>query len=132
MPRQADFSKFDPEDFQYAVEEFLRQKKVTPLEVRAAANRGREIAELRDRLESLEAGRGRRGRPPGRAVARGKKKRKVRMTPKMKAARQIQGKYLGTLKKLKKAADRNKYKTMAKKEGREAAIKWAGEMLATG
>ena len=50
------------------------------------------------------------------------------MTPKARAARKIQGQYLGRLRKL-KGADRARVKAVAKKESVAAAVKLANRML---
>lgn len=88
-----------------------------------------EIQELEQRLQSLRAGGGRRGRPVGWRVAaapaargRGGRRRRGPITAEQLASRQLQGRYLGLIRQI-AASQRSRYAKIAKDRGREAAIK---------
>lgn len=59
--------------------------------------------------------------PIAEETGRAKQKRKKQLSPERKASMQMRGKYLGLLTRLPKN-QRGKYRVIAKKEGREAAI----------
>ena len=136
MPRPSkDLSRIAPTDLAYAVSRLIANGKTSAAEVRKlAAERPARIAAIQRELQALQGGqpgsvatkRGP-GRPPGLAKAASKPKRKFTVTPKVRAARKIQGQYLGLLKKLKGAARAN-VRALAKKESVAAAVKLARKL----
>jgi hypothetical protein len=138
MARQANFSALTHDDLLYALKDLIGRKRVTPIEIRGAAQRGRRIAALEAELARLRGAVAPRrpGRPPraasaapaAPAVAGAKPKRHITNTPALKAARIWQGRYLGRLRKL-SPRDRSKVKAFAKENGVPAAVKLADRML---
>lgn len=133
-------------DLIYAVNELIARGKTSAAEVRAFATaREGRIAELRRELAHLEGG-GANGaavvhrgpdRPPKSATAAtaaksvSTPKRAFTTTPKVIAARKLQGQYLGRLKKL-AGSDRARVKAIVKKEGVAAAVAAANKILGAG
>jgi hypothetical protein len=140
MPRPSnDLSRIPATDLVYAVSQLIAAGKTSAGEVhRLAGDRAARIAALQQQLQALHAGQAvdaapRRGpgRPAGQRSARkaaAKPKRRFTMTPKARAARKIQGQYLGRLRKL-RGADRAKVKAAARKESVGAAVKLADGMI---
>ena len=123
--------KFSPSQAHYALNVLMSQGKLRVAHIRKALkNREQEIRSLRERLAELEqfspgasAARGpRRGRP---ARAAGKKRaRRVRMSPRVRALRKLQGKYMGYVRRL-KAAEKARVRAIREKQGMEAALRLA-------
>jgi hypothetical protein len=123
--------KFSPSQAHYALNVLMSQGKLRVAHIRKALkNREQEIRSLRERLAALEqfspgasASRGpRRGRP---ARAAGKKRtRRIRMSPRVRALRKLQGKYMGYVRRL-KTAEKARVRAIREKQGMEAAIRLA-------
>lgn len=129
MARLANFSNLSHEDLLLALQELVRKKRVSPLEIRSTAERARRIAALETELKKLRSGEAAPARGPGRPVGSGSKpKRHITNSPALKAARIWQGKYLGRLRKL-SAKDKARVKAVAKSEGVPAAVKLADRIL---
>ena len=123
--------KFSPSQAHYALNVLMSQGKLRVAHIRKALkNREQEIRSLRERLAALEQfspgaspSRGpRRGRP---ARAAGKKRtRRIRMSPRVRALRKLQGKYMGYVRRL-KTAEKARVRAIREKQGMEAAIRLA-------
>lgn len=119
------------EEAHYVMRRLMAQGRVRESQVRAVLNgRAQEIATLREQLAALEGmnssrgGRG--GRRSGRA-ARTKARRRVTISPKVRALRQLQGKYMGYVRRL-KAAEKARVRTVREKQGMQAAIRLAASL----
>ena len=117
----------------YVLQRLMSQGKVRQNQVRAVLNgRAQEIAELRRQIADLEgvAGAGSRGRTRGRA-RRGRaattRKRRVTISPKVRALRQLQGKYMGYVRRL-KPAEKARVREVREKQGMQAAIRLASSL----
>ena len=95
-------------------------------------NRDSEIRSLRERLASLEGMTGgarassvRRGRRAASAAARPVRRRK--MSPKVRALRRLQGKYMGFVRGL-KPAEKARVRSVREKQGMAAAIQLASSL----
>jgi hypothetical protein len=137
MPRPSnDFSRIPPADLAYAVSRLVATGKTTAADVwRLAGERPARIAAIERELAVLRAGQA--AAPPRRGPGRPRlarpgapprPKRRFTMTPKARAARKIQGQYLGRLRKL-TGANRAKVKAVAKQKGVAAAVKVADGLL---
>jgi hypothetical protein len=126
--------KLSPDQSHYVLNLLMSQGKLRAAHIhKALKSREQEIRSLRERLAALEqlspgapAGvRRRRGRP-GRAVAARKPKarRRIQMSPRVRALRQQQGKYMGYVRRL-KVAEKARVRTVREKQGMEAAIRLA-------
>lgn len=118
-----------PEQSQYVLATLVRQGKVRNSQIESALKgRAQEIRDLRERLASLEAmsdsGRGARG--ARRAPARRRPTRR-RMSPRVRALRKLQGKYMGYVRRL-KPADKARVRAIREKQGMEAAIRLASSI----
>jgi hypothetical protein len=93
--------------------------------------RSKVIAELRERLASLEgiggAGTRRRGGRPAAATKRSTRKRRVAISPKVRALRRLQGKYMGYVRRL-KPAEKARVREVREKQGMQAAIRLAASL----
>jgi hypothetical protein len=135
MPRRADLSGIPHGDLLYAVTRLVAAGKTSPAEVRKlAGDRPARIAALQRELEGLRAGvagdaapRRGPGRPPGPQAAAAKPKRRFTMTPKARAARKLQGQYLGVLRTLLGEA-RRRVKALAKSKSVAEAVKLAQKL----
>jgi hypothetical protein len=139
LPRRADLSGIPHGDLLYAVTQLVAAGKTSPAEVRKlAGDRPARIAALQRELEALRAGVAgnaapRRGpgrppgRPPGPRATAPKPKRKFTMTPKARAARKLQGQYLGALRTLLGEA-RRRVKALAKSKSVAEAVKLARKL----
>jgi len=118
-----------PLDLAYAVNRLIATGRVSAAEVgKLAGERSERIAALERELQALRGGAPEKpGRPAAPKPSAKKKKRKFTMTPKARAARKLQGKYLGLLKGL-KGPERARVKAVAKKDGVAAAVKAAGKL----
>jgi hypothetical protein len=132
MPRRADLGRIPAADLVYALNRLIQEGKTSVAEIRRfAGERPSRIAALERELATLKTGHvaaKRRGRPPGpRPGAAKKPKRRFTMTPKARAARKTQGKYLAALRRL-KIAERNRVKAFARKEGVAKAVEFARKL----
>jgi hypothetical protein len=132
MPRTARLDKIPAADLAYALHRLIQEGKTSVAEVRRfVGERPARIAALERELATLKAGHATgnaAGRPPGpRAGTAKKPKRKFTMTPKARAARKTQGKYLAALRRL-KVAERNRVKAFARKEGVAKAVEFARKL----
>lgn len=133
-PRKPLLERLAPADLAYAVDRLVAAGKATINEVVTyAAERPARIAQLERELKALRVGLVGVVKPgPGpRAVATAKpsvaaprRKRKFTMTPKMAAARKLQGRYLGLLRSL-DASGKAAVKKIAQSKGVAAAVKEA-------
>ncbi|MEK6607343.1 MAG: hypothetical protein AABZ30_06760 [Myxococcota bacterium] len=137
-PKKSLLERVGAADLAYAIDRLIAAGKATADEViRYASERPVRIAQLRRELAALMAGNApaitapiRRGpgRPPGRTAAAPpaapKAKRTFTMTPKMRAARKVQGQYLGALRSLDEAG-KAAIKKIAHTQGVAAAVKAA-------
>jgi hypothetical protein len=124
--------KFSPSQAHYALNVLISQGKLKVAHIRKALkNREQEIRGLRERLAALEqfspgvsAARGP-GRPPRPArAARKKRVRRIKMSPRVRALRQLQGKYMGYVRRL-KPAEKARVRSVREKQGMQAAIRLA-------
>jgi hypothetical protein len=124
--------KFSPSQAHYALSVLMSQGKLRVAHIRKALkNREQEIRGLRERLAALEqfspgAPSARGPRRPGRpARAAGKKRtRRMTMSPRVRALRKLQGKYMGYVRRL-KPAEKARVRALREKQGMEAAIRLA-------
>jgi hypothetical protein len=138
--------KFSPSQAHYALNVLISQGKLRIAHIRKALkNREREIRSLRERLAALEhfapaaperAGRkpgrpARAGRKPGRpaGAARNPRIRRINMSPRVHALRQLQGKYMGYVRRL-NPAEKARVRSVREKQGIEAAIRLAKSFAA--
>ena len=129
MPRVADFSNLSDADVRTALRDLVARGRVKADEVRSAATRARRITELEAELTRLKGMGGAPGRRSRKAQPAAKPKRKITNTPALKAARVMQGRYMGRLRKL-APRDRKRAKAVAKKQSVAAAVKFADKLLA--
>jgi hypothetical protein len=121
--------KFSPSQAHYALNVLLSQGKLRVANIRKALkNREKEIRSLRERLAALEqfspgVSAGRRPGRPARA-ARKKRVRRIKMSPRVRALRQLQGKYMGYVRRL-KPAEKARVRSVREKQGMGAAIRLA-------
>jgi hypothetical protein len=124
--------KFSPTQAHYALNVLMSQGKLRIAHIRKALkNREKEIRSLRERLAALEqfspgASAARAPRRPGRAprAARKTRVRRIKMSPRVRALRQLQGKYMGYVRRL-KPAEKARVRSVREKQGMEAAIRLA-------
>lgn len=127
-----------PDQAHYVITTLIAQRKLRPSQVtRALRSREQEIRSLRERLASLErmsgdgaapdSSRGprrRRGRPSAGASA---PVRRRKMSPKVRALRRLQGKYMGFVRGL-KPAEKARVRSVREKQGMAAAIALASSL----
>jgi hypothetical protein len=91
--------------------------------------RVKEIASLKERLAALEGMPGGRSRRGGRRAAtpRVVRRRRVAISPKVRALRRLQGKYMGYVRRL-KPAEKARVRAVREKEGMQAAIRLAASL----
>ena len=123
--------KFSPSQAHYALNVLISQGKLRIAHIRKALkSRETEIRSLRERLAALEhfapAALARAGRKPGRPAraARRSRVRHIRMSPRVRALRQLQGKYMGYVRRL-KPAEKARVRSVREKQGIEEAIRLA-------
>ena len=123
--------RITPAESHYVLQALMSQGRVRLNQVKAVLNgRSKVIAELRERLASLEGmggggARGARGRKA--AAVRATKKRRVAISPKVRALRRLQGKYMGYVRRL-KPAEKARVREVREKQGMQAAIKLASSL----
>ena len=120
-----------PEESHYVLQSLMSQGRIRQNQVRAVLNgRTKEIASLRERLAALEGIRAGRSRRPGRTSkksAGGVRRRRVAISPKVRALRRLQGKYMGYVRRL-KPAEKARVRATREKEGMQAAIRLAASL----
>ena len=120
-----------PDESHYVLQSLMSQGRIRQNQVRAVLNgRTKEIASLRERLAALEgirAGRSRRGGQTSKKSARGVRRRRVAISPKVRALRRLQGKYMGYVRRL-KPAEKARVRAIREKEGMQAAIRLAASL----
>ena len=128
--------KFSPTQAHYALNVLMSQGKLRVAHIRKALKkREQEIKSLRDRLSALELlspGKpARAGRRPGRPArpARKTRARRIKISPRVRALRKLQGKYMGYVRRL-KPAEKARVRTIREKQGIEAAIRMAKSLAA--
>jgi hypothetical protein len=114
--------KLDARQAHYVLGVLLARGRVRPAQVRAILEeRGAEIAALRRRLAALEAAGG-----AGAATARGAGRLR-RSTPKLRALRRLQGRYMGFVRRL-KPAEKARVRALREKKGLLAATRLAASL----
>jgi hypothetical protein len=121
--------RMTPAESHYVLQSLMSQGRVRLNQVKAVLNgRSKVIAELRERLASLEGiGSGRRRGRKAAATARPTKKRRVAISPKVRALRRLQGKYMGYVRRL-KPAEKARVREVREKQGMQAAIRLAASL----
>jgi hypothetical protein len=122
--------RMTPAESHYVLQSLMSQGRVRLNQVKAVLNgRSKVIAELRERLASLEGiggGARRRGRKAATST-RTTKKRRVAISPKVRALRRLQGKYMGYVRRL-KPAEKARVREVREKQGMQAAIRLAASL----
>jgi hypothetical protein len=122
--------RMTPDESHYVLQSLMSQGRVRLNQVKAVLNgRSKVIAELRERLASLEGiggGARRRGRKAATST-RTTKKRRVAISPKVRALRRLQGKYMGYVRRL-KPAEKARVREVREKQGMQAAIRLAASL----
>jgi len=122
--------RMTPAESHYVLQSLMSQGRVRLNQVKAVLNgRSKVIAELRERLASLEGiggGARRRGRKAATST-RTAKKRRVAISPKVRALRRLQGKYMGYVRRL-KPAEKARVREVREKQGMQAAIRLAASL----
>lgn len=121
--------RMTPAESDYVLQTLLSQGKVRQSQVSAVlGGRAKEIADLRERLAALEgiksASRGKGRRP---AATRPARRRNVTISPKVRALRRLQGKYMGYVRRL-KLAEKARVREVREKQGIQAAIRLASSL----
>jgi hypothetical protein len=115
----------------YVLRRLMAQGRIREPQVRAVLNgRSQEIAVLREQLAALEGMNERRGGRGGRRRGRtagAKVRRRVTISPKVRALRQLQGKYMGYVRRL-KATEKARVRSVREKQGMQAAIRLAASL----
>jgi len=122
--------RMTPAESHYVLQSLMSQGRVRQNQVQAVLNgRSKEIADLRERLASLEGMRGGGSRRRGRQAksTRSTKRRRVAISPKVRALRRLQGKYMGYVRRL-KLAEKARVRAVREKEGMQAAIRLAASL----
>jgi hypothetical protein len=118
-----------PAESHYVLQTLLAQRKVRQSQIAAVlGGRAKEIANLRERLADLEGIRGASAkRGPRQAAARPARRRNVTISPKVRALRRLQGKYMGYVRRL-KPAEKARVREVREKQGMQAAIRLASSL----
>ena len=123
--------KLTPNQSHYVLNNLLSRGRIRPSVVQAVLREShQEIATLRERLASLEglggvASRGRTRKATGGV----RRRRRAKMSPKVRALRRLQGKYMGYVRRL-KPAEKAKVRSVREKQGMHAAIRMATSLAA--
>lgn len=130
-------TRLTPDQAQYVLSTLLAQRKLRQSQIdHALRNRESEIRSLRERLASLEgmsdgsgASSGRRGRRGRRGAASSASRpvRRRKMSPRVRALRRQQGKYMGFVRGL-KPAEKARVRSVREKQGMAAAIQLASSL----
>jgi hypothetical protein len=120
-----------PSESHYVLQRLISQGRIREAHVRAVLNgRSQEIAVLREQLAALE-GIGRGPRRGTRGTSRGNRaparRRRVAISPKVRALRRLQGKYMGYVRRL-KPAEKARVRAVREKQGMQAAIRLASSL----
>jgi hypothetical protein len=120
-----------PQQSHYVLRVLMSQGRVRRSQVeRALRGREEEIRSLKERLASLEAmgasGSGGRSRSRRRAAPPARRRR---MSPRVRALRRQQGKYMGYVRRL-KPAEKARVRAVREKQGMAAAIRLASSIAA--
>ncbi|MCA1580707.1 MAG: hypothetical protein LC796_04805 [Acidobacteria bacterium] len=131
-------TKLTPNQSHYVLNALLSQKAVRPTQIeKALRGRDQEIRNLREQLASLESlsesgarsSARRRGRPQADGRTASKPRARRPMSPKVRALRRLQGKYMGYVRGL-KPAEKARVRTVREKQGMNAAIELATSLAA--
>jgi hypothetical protein len=137
-------TRLTPDQAHYVLTTLVAQRKLRQTQIdQALRNRDNEIRSLRERLASLEGmsggassfsrGRGRRARGgraasgSGGSAAASRPIRRRKMSPKVRALRRLQGKYMGFVRGL-KPAEKARVRAVREKQGMGAAIQLASSL----
>ena len=123
-------TRLTPDQAHYVLTTLLAQRTLRQAQVeKALRNRDSEIRSLRERLASLEGmtdgARAPSGRRRAASAARPVHRRK--MSPKVRALRRLQGKYMGFVRGL-KPAEKARVRSVREKQGMAAAIHLASSL----
>jgi hypothetical protein len=119
-----------PAESHYVLQSLVSQGRIRLNQVKAVLKgRVKEIASLKERLAALEGMPGGRSRRGGRRAAtpRVVRRRRVAISPKVRALRRLQGKYMGYVRRL-KPAEKARVRAVREKEGMQAAIRLAASL----
>ena len=121
-----------PAESHYVLQSLVSQGRIRLNQVKAVLKgRVKEIASLKERLAALEGMPGSRSRRGGRTAAttapRVVRRRRVAISPKVRALRRLQGKYMGYVRRL-KPAEKARVRAIREKEGMQAAIRLAASL----
>ena len=122
-----------PAESHYVLNRLMSQGRIREAQVRAVLNgRSQEIANLREQLAALEGLDGsrsgsRRGRRSASASDGRARRRRVTISPKVRALRKLQGKYMGFVRRL-KPAEKARVRAVREKQGMQAAIRLASSL----
>ena len=120
-----------PAESHYVLQSLVSQGRIRLNQVKAVLKgRVKEIASLKERLAALEGMPGGRSRRGGRTAAtapRAVRRRRVAISPKVRALRRLQGKYMGYVRRL-KPAEKARVRAVREKEGMQAAIRLAASL----
>jgi hypothetical protein len=121
-----------PAESDYVLRKLMSKGRIREAQVRAVlSGRSQEIAALRQQLALLEDldGGPRRGARRGNRGARGttRRRRRVAISPKVRALRRLQGKYMGYVRRL-KPAEKARVRAVREKQGMQAAIRMAASL----
>ena len=127
-----------PQQSQYVLKVLMANGRVRASQVeRALRSRDEEIRSLKERLAALEeigrgdsGGRGR-SRGGARASRGSRPAARRKMSPRVRALRKQQGKYMGYVRRL-KPADKARVRTVREKQGMAAAIRLASSIASKG
>lgn len=118
--------KLSADQAQYVLDALIARGRVRWTQVQGVLKeRLEEIQKLRERLASLE--KLVRRTAPARSRRAGRKAARRVLSPKTRALRRLQGKYMGHVRNL-KAADKARVKAVREKQGIETAIKLAAKL----
>jgi hypothetical protein len=124
--------KLTPNQSHYVLHTLLSRGRIRSSVVQAVLRESQqEIASLRERLASLEGldERNAARRRPRRAAGVAPRRRRAKMTPKVRALRRLQGKYMGYVRRL-KPAEKARVRAVREKQGMKAAIRMATSLAA--
>lgn len=121
--------RMSPAESHYVLQTLLSQGKIRQNQVNAVlGGRAKEIASLRERLAALEGIQGGSRRKARRRTAAARPaRRNVTISPKVRALRRLQGKYMGYVRRL-KPAEKARVREVREKQGMEAAIRMASSL----
>jgi len=124
--------RLTPTQSHYVLSSLIERGRIRPSQIQAVLQeREREIATLRERLASLERLDGASPRGAARKSGKGARpqRRRLKMSPKVRALRRLQGKYMGYVRRL-KPAEKARVRAVREKQGMEPAIRMASSLVA--